>query len=319
MLGSKTRLDTLLLSEGQTWVAVFFPQAGAKFPDGTTCECTITGPDGGVLATWPAASITESRIDFFVGTDESDVIPHGAYYRVTAHYPAIGPRPAIDDNLSRGSVVRDDNPSPLAAPRSTNIALSFFDDMSGPGIDPNWVKVKGKLKIYGNGPSLPNGMSADFTFFDVAAARYRAQTNQDAVKVEVSTVLGDFGGDGKSTVIVCSNQSMTSWVGFQFAYSGLSANRYVHIIRGTGPDSAVVMESNGNTVANNDRYTCMYDPLADKYLMYKGTDFSTPIVDWVDEAHEVPHGNGYRYPALHFKSGLLSTGVKLSGWAIKDN
>ncbi len=322
MLGTKTRLDTLVLSEGQTWVAAFFPKAGNSFPTGTTCECTITGPDGGVLATWDASSITETRIDFFVPTADCDAIPHGAYYRVTAHYPAIGPRPALDDNLSRGSVVRDDNPSPLAAPQSTNVALSFVDTMTGPGVDPNWVRVGGwgKLKIQNNSSlGLPNGMSADFLFFDKAAARYRAQTNQDGVKVEASAIKGNFSGDGRSTVIICSNQSMTSWVGFQWATSGLLANRALHIVQGTGPTTWAVKASIGNTVANNDRYTYIYDPLVDKYLVYKGTDFSTPFLQWPDEGHEVPHGNGYRYPALEFESGLLTTGVQLSGWSIKDN
>lgn len=320
MLGSKTRLDTLVLSEGQSWVAVFFPKAGNNFPTGTTCECTITDPAGGVIATWVASSITETRIDFMVSTGESDVIPHGSYYRVTAHYPAIGPRPALDDNLSRGSVVRDDNPSPLAAPRSSNIALSFVDTMTGPGVDPNWVRVGGwgNLMINDNsGLGLPNGMSANFALFDTAAARYRAQTNRDACKIEVETILGNFGGAGKTTVIVCSNQSMTSWVGWQFE-TGINNNK-IHIVRGTGPTSWAIEASVPNTFANLGRYTFIYDDLADRYLAYKGTDLSTPLVSWQDDGHSVPHGNGYRYPGLLFQSSLLSTGLQLSGWSAKDN
>lgn len=320
MLGAKTRLDTLVLSKGQTWVAVFFPKAGATFPTGTTCECTITDPAGGVLATWQASSIADARIDFYVGTDDADVIPHGAYYRVTAHYPPIGPKPAIDENLSRGSVVRDDNPTPLAAPRSSNIALSFVDNMTGPGVDPNWVRIGGwgNLKINDNSAyGLPNGMSADFILFDTAAARYRAQTNQNACKAEVSTLLGGFGGAGKTTVVLCSNQSMTSWVGFQFE-TGVSNNN-IHIVQGTSPTTWAIHATVANTVANNDRYTFIYDDLADNYLAYKGTDLATPLVQWQDSGHSVPHGNGYRYPGLLFQSSLLSTGVQLSGWAVKDN
>ncbi|BDY33151.1 LtfC-like domain-containing protein [Mycolicibacterium mageritense] len=322
MLGSKTKLDTLVLSIGQSWVATFFPRAGSVFYPGTTAECIITDPAGGVLATWEPQSVSEGRIDFIIPPDDHAEIPHGSYYRVTAHYPALGPRPAIDENLSRGSVVRDDNPTPLAAPRSSNIALSFADSMAGPEVDPNWVRVGGwgNLKIWDNHLlSLPNGMAGDFVLFQQTAARYRAQTNQNAVKAEVETVLGAFTGQGKATVIVASNQSMTSWVGYQFAVGPTAGEKKLNIVRGTGPKTYTIEETAANTLADTDRYTLIYDDLADKYLAYKETDLSTPLVRWDDTAHDVPHGNGYRYPALLFESGLLTTGVQFSGWAIKDN
>lgn len=321
MLGAKTRQDTLVLSEGQTWVATFFPAAGGVFSPGTTAECIITDPAGGVLATWAPATVDENRIDFIVAPDDQALIPPGSYFRVTAHLPAVGPRPAIDTNLARGLVVRDDNPTPLAAPRTTNVALSFADSMSGPEVDPAWVRVGnwGKTKIWDNSVlSLPNAMSSDFAVFDKGVARYRAQTNQNAVKVEVSTIRALATG-GKATVIVAGNQSLTSWVGLQFQYGVLSGDQKIHIVTGTSPVAYSIQQSAANTVANNDRYTFIYDDLADKYLVYKGTDLSTPFVQWPDAAHDIPHGNGYRYPALLFESDLLTTGIQLSGWAIKDN
>lgn len=320
MLGAKAKLDTMVLSQGQSWVATFFPRAGALFPAGTTCECTIADPAGNIVATWEPVSVTPNRIDFVTAATDSDTITNGYYFLVTAHYPATDTRPAIDENLSRGSVLRDDNPTPLAAPRSTNIALSFTDDMSGPGVDPAWVRVGGwgHLIINNNsGSGLPNAMSADFALFDTAAARYRAQTNQNAVKVEVETIIGNFGGAGKTTVIICSNQQMTSWVGMQFE-TGINNNN-IHILEGTGPTTWSIQETVANHVHDYDRYTFMYDDLADNYLVYKGTDLSTPLVQWQDEGHTIPHGNGYRYPALLFQSSLLSTGLQLSGWSIKDN
>lgn len=319
MLGTKTKLDTLVLSEGQTWVASFFPRAGAGFSPGTTAECIITDPAGGVLATWEAQSVTESRIDFIVASDDHAEIPHGSYYRVTAHLPAVGPRPPIDENLSRGSVVRDDNPTPLAAPRSSNIALSFADSMAGPEVDPNWIRVGGwgKLRIYDNSLlSLPNGMAADFVLFDKAAARYRAQTNSNRVKAEFSTIFGPVNA-GKTTVIVCSNQAMTSWVGYQIE-TGISNNNF-HIVRGTGPTTWTIEETVTHDGRDNDRYTAIYDDITDTYHAYFSTDLSAPLLSWTDEAHDVPHGNGYRYPAVLFEASLLSTGVQLSGWAIKDD
>ncbi|MFN3005148.1 DUF7264 domain-containing protein [Mycolicibacterium wolinskyi] len=321
MLGTKTKQDTLVLAIGQTWVATFFPRPGSVFSPGTTAECIITDPAGGVLATWQPAMVTEGRIDFIVAPDDHAEIPHGSYYRVTAHYPALGPRPPIDDNLSRGSVVRDDNPTPLAMPRTTNIALSFADSMNGPEVDPAWVRVGtwGKTKIWDNSAlGLPNAMSADFALFDKGVARYRAQTNQNAVKVEVQTILALATG-GRATVIVAANQSLTSWVGLQFEHGLLAADRQIHIVTGTSPVDYEIQDSVANTVANNDRYTFIYDDLADKYLVYKGTDLSTPMVQWADDAHDIPHGNGYRYPALLFQSALLTTGIQLSGWSIKDN
>ena len=140
-----------------------------------------------------------------------------------------------------------------------------------------------------------------------------------AVKAEVETVLGAFTGQGKATVIVASNQSMTSWVGYQFAVGPTAGEKKLNIVRGTGPKKYTIEETAANTLADTDRYTLIYDDLADKYLAYKNTDLSTPLVMWPDDAHEIPHGNGYRYPALLFESGLLTTGVQFSGWAIKDN
>lgn len=320
MLGAKTRLDTLVLSEGQTWVASFFPEAGTTFIPGATAECIIADPAGVVLATWTPAAVSEMRIDFIVQPDDHADIPHGAYYRVVAHLPATGPRPPIDRNLSRGSVVRDDNPSPLAAPRKTEIALSYIDqpDLAA-GVNPNWVRVGGwgKLKVWDNSAQhLPPGLAADFILFDTAAARWRGQVATDAVKVEVSTILGLI-NSGKTTVGVCSNQHMTSWVGFQME-TGIANNR-LSIVTATGPTTYSIRASVANTLHDNDRYTFVYDPIADKYLAYKSSDFSAPVLQWADEAHAIPHGNGYRYPAVLYQASLLSTGVQLGGWAVRDN
>lgn len=320
MLGAKTRLDTLVLSQGQTWVASFFPEPGTAFGSGTTAECILTDPAGVVLATWTPAAVSDMRIDFIVQPDEHDAIPHGAYYRVVAHLPASGPRPPIDRNLSRGSVVRDDNPSPLAAPRKTEIALTYIDqpDLAA-GVNPNWVRVGGwgKLKVWDNSAQhLPPGLAADFILFDKTAARWRGQVATDAVKLEVSTILGLVNA-GKTTVGVCSNQHMTSWVGFQMETGAV--NNRLSIVTATGPTSYNLVASVNNVLHDNDRYTLIYDPIADKYLAYKSSDFSAPVLQWTDEDHSTPHGNGYRYPCVLFESSLLSTGVQLGGWAVKDN
>lgn len=322
MLGQKTKLETLVLSQGQTWVAAFFPRPGEVFPEGTTAECLISDPAGNPIATWEPAMVTPLRIDFIVAADDTDPIPHGSYFRVTVHRPAAGARPAIDENLSRGSVVRDDNPTPLAGPRTANIALSFNDSISGDSPSPNWIKTGGlgNLKVWDNDLfGLPNGLAGDFLLFQSTAARYRAQTNQNAVKVEVGTIVGGFAGGGKTTVIVASNQAMTSWVGMQFATGPLAGAKKLNLVLGSGPTAYEIKSQTANTVADNDRYTYIYDDLADAYHIYKGTDFSAPLLSWPDEGHVVPHGNGYRYPALLFESALLTTGVQLSSWAIKDN
>jgi hypothetical protein len=111
MLGSKVRLETLVLSLGQSWVAALAPPAGLSFTGGTTAQCIITDPAGAVLATWTPIAITPARIDFVVPPAQSDPIPHGSYFRLVVHYAAVGARAAFDDNYARGSVVRDDNPT----------------------------------------------------------------------------------------------------------------------------------------------------------------------------------------------------------------
>lgn len=322
MLGTKVRQETLLLSLGQSWVASFFPRPGSSFIDGTYAECVITDPAGNTVTTWEPDSVAETRIDFIVDPDDCDPIPHGSYFRVTAHLPATGTSPWIDINLSRGMVLRDDNPTPLAGPRTTTVARAFADDLTTLTVNPNWVKLGGwgNLKVYDNSAfSLPNGLAADFIVFANAAARWREQTNQNAVKVEVSTVIGTFAGDGKTTVVVASNQAMTSWMGYQLQTGTLAGDKKINIVQGTSPTAYTVKASVSNTVANNDRYTFVYDDLADKYLVYKTSDFSAPLLNWTDSTHAVAHGNGYRYPGLLFESNLLTTGVQLSGWAIRDN
>nr|WP_192830653.1 hypothetical protein [Mycobacterium sp. UM_NZ2] len=321
MLGSKTRQDTMVLALGQTWVAAFYPPAGGTFPPGTTAECVITDPAGSVLAEWEPAIITEGRIDFITAAAECDPIPAGAYYRVTAHYPALGPRPPIDDHLSRGSVVRDDNPTPLAGPQATEAALTFVDAMAGPAVNPSWVKIggQGNLKIFDNSLySLPNGMAGDSLLYTKAAARWRVQTSGDAVKAEFSVITSKI-NPGKTTVILSSNQAMTSWVGFQIRTATTTWQPTADIVRGTSPTDYTVVATGANSLSSNGRYTFIYDPLADEYLAYKENDFSAPLRRWPDVGHEIPHGNGYRFPAVLFESDLLTSGVMLSGWSVKDN
>ncbi|KKB98828.1 LtfC-like domain-containing protein [Mycolicibacter arupensis] len=322
MLGSKTRQDTMVLALGQTWVASFFPPAGGMFPPGTTAECVISDPAGSVLAEWEPAIISEARIDFITAAAQCDPIPAGAYYLVTAHYPALGPRPPIDDHLSRGSVVRDDNPTPLAgALLTTAPALSFIDEMAGPAVDPNWVKVagQGNLKIFDNSPwSLPNGMAGDSLLYTKAAARWRVQTNSDAAKAEFQVITSKI-NPGKTTVILSSNQAMTSWVGFQIHTATADWYPDANIVIGTSPTEYTVVETGDNSLSSNGRYTFLYDPLADEYLAYKESNFSHPLRRWVDEDHVIPHGNGYRFPAVLFESDYLTSGVMLSGWSVKDN
>ncbi len=320
MLGSKVRHDVLLLSLGQTWVASFFPPAGGTFPAGTTAECVITDPAGVTLATW-TAPVVPARIDFVVAPMFCDQIPEGSYFRVAVHYPAAGARPAFVDNIARGSVIRDDNPTPLAPRPPAAAAGPHRDDMPGPLPDPNWIKVGGwaNLKIWDNSwLGLPKGLGADYLLYGKTAARWKVQAAGDAVTVKVSTVIGAFTGAGRATVIVASNQQMTSWVGFQLRADPLSTNRRLSIVRGSSPTAYVELASTPDVVADNGSYTFVYNPITDTYLAYKGSGGS-PVAQWTDSAHQVPHGNGYRYPGVLLESDLLSAGVQLSSWQIEDN
>lgn len=321
-LGTRPRLDSLVLSLGQTWVANFFPPAGQQFPAGTTITCAIADNAGHVVTTW-VATVNPTVAQFLVPSSQTDPIPTGSYFMVQANYPAqTAPVaiPAITRNLSRGSVVRDDNPTPLATPQITNVALTYADTPNlAAGVNPNWVRVggTGNLKVWDNSAqSLAPGLAGDFVVFNTTAARWVAQNATDSVKIDVQVILGAV-NSGKTTTVLCSNQSMTSWVGMRMQ-TGI-ANNTLDIVLGSGPTTYTVEATVSNTLANNDRYTFVYDPIADKYLIYKTSNFSAPVLTWQDMSHSIPHGNGYRYPGLLFEASLLSTGVQVTGWAIEDN
>lgn len=100
MSGYEPIREALILTRGADYVHRYQRSAtDPPFPDGTTAEIIVTdSPEVGatVVATWPADTITADHVEFWVQSEDTDLIDDGLTYQLLVHYP---PAPPATDTL----------------------------------------------------------------------------------------------------------------------------------------------------------------------------------------------------------------------------
>ena len=301
---------TLTLTQGALNISFDNRQPG-PFPSGTLSRLVIKDSSGIELAEWDG-EIRGNRITYVVDYDEHETIPLAAQYALFVTWPD-----GIEYQWEHGYVIREQMSFPNAAAVQIENRPLAFTYVPGTGVSKQWHKTGGvgKLKVWDNSVfSLPRALGVDNAWFTKAAAVWETPFATDSVKAVVKTING---GAGLSSVAVCSDVNMTSYLAVGFE-TGIANNR-LHIFAGDGPVSMDdLLPPESNIVNHGDTYSIVYDDASKTIAVYKGTSLD-PIIEWPDDANVIPHGQGYTYGGLNFQASLAAPGTEFSYWAMKDN
>lgn len=296
------KLGTLSLSRGKAFERVY--RVPYIIEPGTEGQIVITDAAGATLATF-FGEVGERTITFTEYPTNVDAIPHAANYDFSITYPTIGePSP-----IEYGLVVRKEPRFTLLPPAdSTETAIKFEANFATSSLlGPKWVIKNGHPKVFVNLPAHSNAVSADWLFFQNSAMLFYAPVNGDDITVNVAVRNP---GPGKTTIVVCSDYSMSEWLGVQFETG--SSNNYIHMVTGSGP---IAMANQGAAVANTvaaetDTYQIKYDSLSDTIRVFKNGS-GTALASFTDTLHTIGHGPGHRYWGVNWQGSLLSGGVQV--------
>lgn len=312
-VGLSPKIDTLNLSKGQTFIQSVLLNLGQVYPAGTSARIVISDDAEVEIDTW-YGDVAYSKAQFNQDNlDALNAIPHGARYELFIDYPD-----GSVEKFSYGRVVRNQNRYPLLPSQiTTNYALQFSDSFDRDYLGNHWVpKTKNSVKIHQNPSPVPNSLGPNFTFFNKAALLWYAPLNSDDVTVSVSMV---YVGDGICNVILCSDYSMTSYLGVQFSCG--VANNKIRIIKAAGGpttwDTVAGFTPVNNSITTGDNYLIKYNNQMKTIYVYKNGSLS-PVATWLDSLNIIPNGAGYRYTGLSFSTAAFTPGPEVTSWSARD-
>lgn len=309
-IGLSPKIDTLNLSKHTTFVQTVELGRGLSFPDGTIPVIVISDDQEIILAVW-TGSLSGSKASFSEDAiSELNDIPHGAKFDFILDYPD-----GRVEKFAYGRVVRNENRFPLVPSQiTTNYALQFSDTFDREYVGKFWIprSAGNAISIHNNGGSVPNTLGPNLSLFNDAAALWYTPINSDSVTVTASMVNM---GAGKCTLVVCSDYSMTTWLGLQFE-TGIFNNK-LWFVKGTGPTTWTTLNYVNNTLSNGDNYVVKYNDQSRTISCYKNNSLS-PAISYTDANNAIPNGPGFRYVGIVWNTSLFAVGAEPSSWSVKD-
>jgi hypothetical protein len=323
-IGLAPKLDSFYLSKDETFVQSVPLKQGQTYPAGTAAQIIVRDNSEITLAT--ISGTVSGQTASFSSTDLTllNSIPHGAKFDLMLNY-ADGRKV----KHAYGIVVRNENRYPLNPTQiTTNYALQFTDTFDRLYVGKYWIPRNSStsISIHDNAGSIPNTLGPDFNFGKDAGALWYTPMNTDSVTVTASLVGA---GNGQFTIVVCSDYSMSTWLGLQVEQN-LVGYQYLRVTKGTSPTTHTTVPGfttlqwhpsfGGNTwpgFATNDTITVKYNDQSRTFAAYKNTGL-TPIASWTDTNNIIPNGAGYRYIGVSWNTALFSPGPEISSWAAKD-
>lgn len=307
--------DTLILSRGKIFQAQL--KQRTPFPEGAEGIIEVFDLAGGLIATFYGTAV-DRTLTFAEPASVHDEIPAGSVFEFSLTDPLV------DDPIpiSHGEVVREQAYFPFAAPTVIEDPARQFSDNFSSIVSRRWIRMAGNssLVIHDNG-SDPNSMGPNYGWTSNAACLWYAPMSMDSVTITVKMLklhswLGI--GDGAMHVILCSNSSMTSYLGIQFKDSFDAGQKRVNIFTGTTPFTGDIQESVSHVITSGDVYTVKYNHLMNTVSVYLGEDL-TPLASWEDTGNLIAHGSAaFRYTGMAFYSSALSPTVEVTDWEAHD-
>jgi hypothetical protein len=317
-IGLAPKLNSLQLSSGQTFAHDII-LGSETYPEGTTATIVIKDDAEIVLATW-YGTISGVKATFI--EDAPDSIPHGSKFDLFINY---------DDgtNLkhSYGRVVRNENRYPLNPTQiTTNYALQFADNFDRTYVGKFWVPRNSStsIGIHDNGANA-NTLGPNNSFWKDAGALWYTPLNTDSVTVTVSVVSV---GNGQFTIAVCSDYSMSTWIGVQIEQNTFG-QQYCRVVKGSSPTASGTVAGytalgfglgtpgNWTGYATGDTFTVKYNHQSRTISFYKNNGL-TPVTSYTHSVGYIPVGAGYRYTGLVWNTALFTPGPEASQWSAKD-
>lgn len=186
------------------------------------------------------------------------------------------------------------------------------DSMDGPGVNPGWVVLDKDVRIHRHW-FVPQSMGPNLALYNDAAILWDTEMGTDSVKIVFSVIRV---GSGNYTVVLCSNDDMTNWLGVQFE-SGFPFHA-ARVVVGTGPTTySTVGSVTWHLATQMQTYKITYDHDTKTVALFKGAK-RTPIVSWTDEGDDITHGAGNRYVGMVWETSLFTAGVEPTAFEAYD-
>lgn len=313
-------LSSLILTRGGVFKHSYRPPGGLSFADDVEGWIVFTDRAGGVYEGSPfRGEGSASGVEWAIPSDQVDHIPSGANFEVFV----------VADDLTHkvqfGRVVRKEVQFPLNPLTQESAPLMYEDDLQRSLVGSRWVAKYGRVAMH-QPPGAPDwGMGArnnlqlagiGVTLFAQAATLWYAPTQSDTI--EISVGLCD-GGDGDTTIVLCSNYSMTSFLGVRF-HDAFGAGDNIQVVTGTAWNSLTTQGSSYSHIVpdNGTIYTIRYSLPLNKVSIWTGPPSGGPVKEWTDVSNVVNHGAGFRYAGAIFSSSFTQAGPLMYYWKLKD-
>jgi hypothetical protein len=130
------------------------------------------------------------------------------------------------------------------------------------------------------------------------------------------------GGPGTTTILLCSDYQMRSFVGVRFYDSGSgSGDDGLRIVTGTGWTEITAQGDHYHHVvpSNGNYYTIRYSLTTNKVSVWVGDSTGSPVLEWADTSHLVQHGAGFRYVGGTWNASFVTSGPQMYYFKAKDS